>query len=330
MESLEVTKLSKALLEGKVVGIPTETVYGLGALATNETAVDKIYRIKNRPSDNPLICHFYSYEQMLKYVTWVPSYLLLLVKTFSPGPISYLLPISPNSALLPATRGGLYVVCRIPDHEKTLELLRVVNTPIAAPSANPSGLPSATSAKMVFDYFGDQVAGVLDGGRSEVGLESTILDCRNQDRVIILRPGKIGKREIEECLNHYEEKIRVEEYQVSHEVVPGNKYPHYSPTTPIVKIQSPQQITTTSNYLILASDEGVKKYNLKADAQKSIYIQSFGSLLSLDHVAQHLYENLLRVDQYGISQAYLLEEDWGESSIGKSIQNRLSKVGGSF
>jgi L-threonylcarbamoyladenylate synthase len=148
MKFLTISQAGNILKQGGIIAFPTETVYGLGAVASNGQAVEKIYKAKHRPADNPLICHFYSINQIKTYVKDMPEIVELLFKHFSPGPLSILLNLPENSPLAPATRGSDTVICRIPDHPLALELVKEVGEPLAAPSANTSGKMSGTTAEV--------------------------------------------------------------------------------------------------------------------------------------------------------------------------------------
>ena len=198
---VDLDRAAKILLGGGVVAFPTETVYGLGAVATDRRAIEKVYQIKNRPLDNPLICHFYGLEQIKEYVPDLPKIAELIFQEFAPGPISLLVPLSNNSPLLPATAGLPSVIARMPNHPLTLELLRRLRLPLAGPSANTSGKFSGTDPEMIEKDLGSKIDGILDGGQSNVGLESTILDCRRPQELKILRQGAIGDLELETFLH---------------------------------------------------------------------------------------------------------------------------------
>jgi L-threonylcarbamoyladenylate synthase len=171
----------------QVVAFPTETVYGLGAIATDLEAIKKVFAAQSRPKDNPLICHFYDIKQVHEYVTFPSPYIQELFKCFTPGPISFLLPLKSgvSSPLKYAVSGSDKVICRIPRHPLILDLIKECGLPLAGPSANLSGSPSGTSAQMVLDQLGDKIAGVLDGGQSDIGVESTIIDCSDKARHIV-------------------------------------------------------------------------------------------------------------------------------------------------
>jgi len=231
-------KSVEIIKKGGVVAFPTETVYGLGADATNAQAISKVFEAKNRPKDNPLICHFYSTQQIMEYL-FIPPTLLRIMQKITPGPVSFVLPIDPNSVLKPATAGQKTVIVRIPNHPLALKLIEQINKPIVGPSANTSGKTSGTTAQMVENDLGEKIDGILDGKDCLVGLESTILDgldfYKNADlknnlqknkedeenlnqklpTIKILRPGIIGQNELTKILTELKIKAKIEDKTIS-------------------------------------------------------------------------------------------------------------------
>ena len=330
MPVITVPRAAELLLDSAIIAFPTETVYGLGAIASDQKAVDQIYIAKSRPRDNPLICHFTDIDHILAYVNFPNQYVYELLQKFGPGPISLLLPIkeSAKTILQPALSGSNNIVCRIPNNSLTLGLIKLIGLPLAGPSANISGRPSSTSASMVLDQLGDRIAGVIDGGDCQIGLESTILDCTQPDKVTILRPGSIGDLELTEFL--FDLGIQIQSFDNkygSNLTIPGNKYPHYSPITPIKHIQDLDEIPVVNQkVLILAAQETLEKIGKINDIGFKLQIINLGSKFILSDVAHNLYSNLSLVDDFGLDIAYLIDEDWGDQSIGKAISNRLCKV----
>ena len=223
-----INDFAEKLKLGELIVIPTETVYGLAANALNEEAVKQIFTTKGRPQDNPLIIHTYSKEEIYKYTQNQPKYVETLIYSFMPGPLTLVLdkkPIIPNIV----SAGLDTVAIRIPDNEVTLKLLKLVNLPLAAPSANKSGRPSPTKAQHILDDYKaeNSIYGLIDDGDCEVGIESTIIKCEI-DKILILRPGKITKENLQKVVD-----IEVVEYKGSEILSPGMKYKHYSPDIPV-------------------------------------------------------------------------------------------------
>ena len=185
----DIAYATELLKKGEIVAIPTETVYGLAADGRSRMAIKKIYKAKNRPLTNPLILHFGSMESIVPYVSDLPEKLKKLAKQFWPGPLTLLLPKSER--VISVVNAGLpHVAVRIPDHPLTLDLIQRIGFPLAAPSANPFGYISPTSARQVHDQLGDQLGYILDGGNCKKGLESTIVGIRD-NQLIIYRLGAI-------------------------------------------------------------------------------------------------------------------------------------------
>lgn len=219
---------------GEVAVIPTETVYGLGADATNGQAVAKIYTIKSRPQFNPLIVHVADVATAKKYVEWNEAAETLAQK-FWPGPLTLVLKRRadcPISELVSA--GGDTLAIRVPAHPVALQLLKAFGGGIAAPSANRSGRVSPTTAQHVRDELGDAVAYIVDGGPCEVGLESTVLDLSG-DMPVILRPGAITRAMLGEALNHKAPEIAKTDlnHDTSSIKSPGMLASHYAPSIPV-------------------------------------------------------------------------------------------------
>lgn len=227
----ELAEITSLLNDGEVVAVPTETVYGLAADARNEQAVQKIFKAKGRPSDNPLIVHVATKKQLYTLTTNVPNYVDDLLDAFSPGPITYVLQKANDIA--PSVTAGLQTIgIRIPNHPIAQAILSYSNLPLAAPSANLSGRPSPTKAKHVAEDLTGKISAIVDGGSTTVGLESTVLDCTG-DVPCILRPGMVTFDDIVSVVGAcdiYEKK------QTDKPKSPGLKYTHYAPNVPLLLV----------------------------------------------------------------------------------------------
>ena len=215
------------LRQHQVVAFPTETVYGLGADATSAEAVANIYACKARPQFNPLIIHVRNIDQAEKLGCFTPD-AYKLARAFWPGPLTLVLRKQPHCPVDPLALAGLDTIAiRVPNHTVARSLLEAVDFPLAAPSANPSGSLSPTTAQHVDQSLGHKVPMIIDGGSCDVGLESTILDC-TEDTITILRQGAITQEEVESTLGHSIS-------QSSHENIkaPGQLKSHYAPTLPL-------------------------------------------------------------------------------------------------
>jgi len=222
----DIGKASILLNDGELVSIPTETVYGLAANGFSESAVLKIYAVKNRPQFNPLILHVANVNQMRNLVIDIPPIIEKLIKTFSPGPITYLLPKNSTVPEL-VTAGSINVAIRIPDHPLTLKLLSGLNFPLAAPSANPSGYVSPVTAIHVQKSLNGLIPYILDGGECSVGLESTIVGINEG----VLQIHRLGAITIEQIQKVSGEKVEMALLHASPSA-PGQLKSHYATSKP--------------------------------------------------------------------------------------------------
>ena len=235
-EKEKIKKAADVLRNGGLVAIPTETVYGLGANATDENAAKRIYAAKGRPSDNPLIIHISDPEDAEKYAVTNECY-YRLAKAFMPGPLTVILP-KKNTIPFSVTGGLDSVAVRCPAHPIANEIIRECGVAIAAPSANISGSPSPTSAEHVIHDMMGRVDMIVDGGDSEIGLESTIIKL-DGNNAILLRPGAITCDALSCVCENVEISSAVTEELSANEkpLSPGMKYRHYAPTAPLVLLE---------------------------------------------------------------------------------------------
>lgn len=227
----EIDEAAKLIQDGQLVAFPTETVYGLGADATNEKAVKQVYLAKGRPSDNPLIVHICSKDMAEKYAQHIPDDAYKLMDHFWPGSLTMIFKIKPGSLSKTVTGGLKTAAFRFPDCKPTLDLIKKAGRPIVGPSANTSGKPSPTTAQHVYHDLAGKIAGILDNGPTRVGVESTVLDMSG-DHPVILRPGAVTKQMIEDVIGS----IDVNHHKVGkHETpkAPGMKYKHYAPAAQV-------------------------------------------------------------------------------------------------
>ncbi|SDB81483.1 translation factor SUA5 [Pelagirhabdus alkalitolerans] len=314
---------SELLKKGEVVAFPTETVYGLGADATNDEAVKKIFEAKGRPADNPLIVHVASQEQMAQYVDHIPKVAKQLLDAFTPGPLTVILPS--NGLISPFVTAGLETIgLRIPEHPAALELIEKANLPIAAPSANLSGKTSPTSAIHVYQDLDKRISAILDGGVTGVGVESTVVDCTT-DVPRILRPGGITRLEIEAVLDQVIEDATVDD-DINKPQAPGMKYNHYEPAVPLVLVKGDPDFfqEKIDEYKQMGKKVGVLASEERSTQLNVEKIETCGTLSDLSTVARDLYQVLRRFKETDVD--LILAEYFPEEAVGYAIMNRLKKA----
>lgn len=305
--------VAKAFLqEGKTVAIPTETVYGLAANALDKEAVLSIFQIKNRPHFDPLIIHTHSISEFEKYVTDVPKPLLLLAEAFTPGPITLLLP---KKNIIPdiVTSGLDKVAIRIPNHPLTLELLRSINFPLAAPSANPFGYVSPTSAEHVNKQLGDKIPYILDGGTCHVGLESTIIGIE-ENQIVVYRLGGLSIEAIEEVVGS----VTVHLNQSSNPTAPGMLKSHYAPHIPVIITPIEDYINNHPNKKI-----GVISF-FKNHSSENVNCFCLSKDANMNEAAQNLFTALRHFDDTDVE--VIITEKLPDSFLGRAINDRLNRA----
>ncbi|WP_346685214.1 L-threonylcarbamoyladenylate synthase [Megamonas hypermegale] len=323
------TKAADFIKNGGLVAFPTETVYGLGGDGLNSEAASKIYKAKGRPSDNPLILHINDQKMLHKIVNDVNSMAKKIMTAFCPGPITLILP---KSDIVPSSvTGGLNTVAvRMPDNDIARELIRLSNTPIAAPSANISGRPSPTTAQAVYNDLHDRIDMILDGGACHFGVESTIVDC-TEDVPIILRPGAITKEMLEELFPV----VKIDRAIVGDNVVPkapGMKYKHYAPKANMILFEgsSAKMVEAIASKMADYEKEG-KKVGLVVSYEVAEKLQHentaiYGNQEDLLTIASEIYECLRFFDDKDVD--IILAEGTTDKGIGLAIMNRLHKASG--
>lgn len=234
-----ISQAAELLRQHQPVAFPTETVYGLGARVFDEVAIEKIYQLKGRPSDNPLIAHIAELEQVHQLATEIPEEFWTLAAAFLPGPLTIVLQRKPEVPAI-ISAGLPTVAIRMPAHLIAQQLITAAGQPLVAPSANLSGKPSPTTAQHVLQDLAGDLAAVIDGGPTEVGIESTVLDL-TQDQPVILRPGSISAEAIAEVLGQPVTAIHHPLAPHQPAAAPGMKYRHYAPTA---HVQLFENITT--------------------------------------------------------------------------------------
>ena len=303
--------VAKELLEsGDLVAIPTETVYGLAANAIDPHAVLSIFKAKNRPSFDPLIVHIGDLAWLTKLTTTVPDKAQQLIDHFWPGPLTLILP---KSTLVPdiVTSGLSFVGVRMPRHPLTLELLKQLDFPVSAPSANPFGYVSPTTAKHVEDQLGEKIQYILDGGACTVGLESTIVSFENSDQPAILRFGGINQAAIENVIGP----VRISISNNSNPSAPGQLDKHYATGKPTHLVEKPYELLQFNQDTVftIGYGEGVFDYNLSHTED-------------LDEIAQQLFKALRLADNSKRREVAISKVP--DSGIGKAVNDRMVRAAG--
>ncbi len=305
---MTVDQAAKLIIQGEVVAFPTETVYGLGADAKNPEAISKIYSLKGRPSDNPLIVHLSDTAQAEDFAELISADAKKLMAEFWPGPLTLILKKKPE--VLDAVTSGLSTVAlRIPDHPVALQLIRKTG-PLVAPSANKSGRPSPTNADHVRQDFGNKFP-VLDGGQTRVGLESTVLDISSRPYTI-LRPGKCSDKELSQVIDA---DIRYDLKKSGKPKSPGIKYSHYKPMAEVKWFHDDLKKYPQSS-LLLSHDQK---------------ISGFDHHIHYDHdynrMARELYDQFRNADLQ--KRTHVLIEPLPEQEtdpIIRALKNRIEKA----
>lgn len=317
---------AKALQQGEIVSFPTETVYGLGAIATSQEAVLKVFEAKGRPSDNPLIVHISDIQQMTSTVEEVPEIALTLAKAFWPGPLTMILKAKPG-IYAPALSAGLTTVSfRMPNHPLTLELISKVGIPLVGPSANLSTKPSPTKVEHVFEDMNGRIRGIVDGGSSTVGVESTVIDLTNDEGPVILRPGVITKEQIEAVIGPIQSTVKTTAGEREVPKSPGMKYRHYAPKTPVFVVDGTIDAfeETIHKYKVQGKTVGVMARNAIVDTFENKVEGTYKMGTSVDDMNRALFDALRTLDHLKLD--VILAESAPEVGVGIAYMNRLKKA----
>lgn len=319
----DIPEAAAALKRGELVAFPTETVYGLGADATNVTAVGKVYAAKGRPSDNPLIVTVADAEMVGQYATITPL-AAKLMEAFWPGPLTIILNILPGRLSMKVTGGLQTAAFRNPDNALTRKLIATAGVPIVGPSANTSGKPSPTTADHVLHDLDGKIAGVLDDGPTQVGVESAIIDLTVTPPAI-LRPGAIGPDELEPLIGHVD--------TAAHHVgqneapkAPGMKYKHYAPAAQVVVVDDPAQFSAAVAWVkqtgqvfgLLATDAILAQYPT---------IPSYSLGKDVQSAAHALFAGLRWFDLHP-DVTLVLAQAFSKTELSAAYMNRLLKSAG--
>jgi len=323
-----IIEAAQMLQQGSVVAFPTETVYGLGANALDTEAIKKIYQAKGRPSDNPLIVHIATIEQLQMLVQDINETSQKLIDYFWPGPLTIIFNSRNNISEL-VTAGLSTVAVRMPDHPVALAIIKAANLPIAAPSANKSGSPSPTNASHVWNDLHGLIEGIVDAGPTKIGVESTVIDVSGEVPTI-LRPGGVTVEELEKVIG----KVQIDKGIIDgaeKPIAPGMKYRHYAPKGEMIILKgSEENIVRAVNSLIIEKkSEGKRVGVLTTKEHKALYafadlILAYGTKNNMDQLAEYLYNALRTFDLEKID--FIIAEAVEEKGIGLTIMNRIKKA----
>jgi L-threonylcarbamoyladenylate synthase len=297
------------LRRGELVAFPTETVYGLGADALSEEAVEKIFEAKGRPADNPLIVHVADRDQVREVAADLPGPAEMLLDHFAPGPLTLILP---KAAAVPSvvTAGLNTVGVRLPAHPVAQAFLRACDTPVAAPSANRSGRPSPTTWQAVAEDLDGRIACILKGGATDAGVESTVLDCTSSPPTV-LRPGAVPVEELEAIIGA----VRVDEDESADAPrSPGTKHRHYAPAAQVRLVDDPAEGVPTSS----AGYIGLDAPN-SPDAFRSVHVAA-----DVEAYAHRLFAFFRECDRAGCDTIYA--QTVPDEGLGRALNDRLARA----
>ena len=324
----DIEKAGKILKNGGLVGLPTETVYGLAADALNGSAVAKIFQAKGRPMDNPLIVHIADFSDIEKYnlVSEIPQQAYTLANAFWPGPLTI---IMKKSDIIPneVSAGLSTVAIRFPSHPVAQKIIKSAGVPLAAPSANLSGSPSPTTAQHVLNDLNGRIDAVLDGGACDVGLESTVITLAT-DIPRVLRPGGITVEQLREVLG----KVDVDD-AVVHKLKegavaasPGMKYKHYAPKSDVILLKCNDE--EYIDYVNSNAEDGVAALCCDEDVELlNVRTYSLGRRNDYTAHAQNLFDMLRKIDDEGVAKTVYSRLP-SASGVGLAVYNRLIRAAG--
>lgn len=300
------------ITQGECIAVKTETVYGLAADATNESAIESVFKAKGRPANNPLIVHIASVNDISHWARDIPDIAYKLADTFWPGPLSILLK-KQRWVSDKVTGGNDTIVLRVPSSESFITLIRAANTGLAAPSANRYKFISPTCAEHVLRSLDGRIAAVVDGGQSSVGIESTIIDVTSP-MPTILRPGPIDALMIEQALGRpvkYTDSLGV--------TVPGSAKQHYQPNTPVSPLS-----TEALSQMQLHNDKGVIAYTVLSESVKGECRNIIQLPEDPARYSALFYASLYQLDKQNLRCIYLEETPCHETWL--AINNRIGRV----
>lgn len=326
----ELDEAAALLRRGELVAFPTETVYGLGAIATKEQAVAKVFQAKGRPSDNPLIVHVKDAQQVFDYTAEVPKLAKDLMERFWPGPLTIILPVKAGVFPANVNNGQETIAFRMPNQHSALRLIDLVGAPLVGPSANLSGKPSPTSVDHVMQDFDGVIAGVVAGDtdQAQIGVESTVVRPMS-DRLIILRPGAITQSMLKQVCPKVQEFSVAEQLAAPQLQSPGVKYRHYSPKQEVYLFESTEDRARLRAKLVakggkvglLADDSIIQALGHQSPV---VATYSLGQPNDADSATRQLYAGLRALEASDCD--WILAQAVLESEKYHAYMNRLNKA----
>ena len=326
----ELDEAAALLRRGELVAFPTETVYGLGAIATKEQAVAKVFQAKGRPSDNPLIVHVKDAQQVFDYAAEVPKLAKDLIERFWPGPLTIILPVKAGVFPANVNNGQETIAFRMPNQHSALRLIDLVGAPLVGPSANLSGKPSPTSVDHVMQDFDGVIAGVVAGDtdQAQIGVESTVVRPMS-DRLIILRPGAITQSMLKQVCPKVQEFSVAEQLAAPQLQSPGVKYRHYSPKQEVYLFESTEDRARLRAKLVakggkvglLADDSIIQALGHQSPV---VATYSLGQPNDADSATRQLYAGLRALEASDCD--WILAQAVLESEKYHAYMNRLNKA----
>lgn len=310
----DIDQVADSLQNEEVAAIPTETVYGLAGNIFSEKAIRRVYEVKQRPRFNPLIVHIADVSEMGKVASSIPPLAQALAEKFWPGPLTLLLPKKDTVPDI-ITAGKDTVAVRVPNHPVTLALLQQLPFPLAAPSANPFGSISPTTAEHVAAYFKDEFPFILEGGPCKKGIESTIIGF-NEEGAIIYRYGSLAIEEIESITGPLQEYIRNEENPDA----PGMLLRHYAPATKTI-LSSDIEKSISEN---LGKRIGLLLFNDQHQSNQVAIVETLSANGSMEEAASNLYAAMHRLDHNDLD--IIIAERFPDKGLGRSINDRLQRA----
>ncbi len=318
-----IAQAAKLIASGEVVGMPTETVYGLAANALDENAVKKIFIAKGRPADNPLIVHIAELDDIFTLCHDIPENALKIAKALWPAPLTLILP---KKDIVPyVTSGGLDTVgVRMPCCQSALKLIKKSGKPLAAPSANTSGKPSPTNAMHVFDDMQGKISAIIDGGECSVGVESTVI-CFENDNVRILRPGFVTPNDLAMFCNDViiDKNVLQELDENARAASPGMKYKHYSPKCDVFLVESTSAAffeyaknAACENDCLMIFDGDINTTKIKSITYGANDIEN----------AERIFNCLRKTDELGAEHVFVRAPS--KNGVGLAVYNRLIRAAG--